>query len=58
MDTQWRTIPGRMALTALALLAVASFTGLFARPAAGAPILPTEVESPINRGAGDLGASR
>ncbi len=58
MGTQWRSIPGRVILTALALLAVASFTGLLARPAAGVPILPAEVESPINRGPGDLGASR
>jgi hypothetical protein len=45
MGTQWRSIPGRVILTALALLAVASFTGFLARPAAGVPILPAEVES-------------
>ena len=58
MDNQWRSIPGRVTLTALSLLAATSFTGLLAAPAAGAPIRPTEVESPIERGCEDLCASR
>jgi hypothetical protein len=56
MDTQWRSIPGRVTLAALALLAVASVTGVLATPAAGAVIGPTEVESPIERGGADFSA--
>ena len=51
MDIQWRSIPGRVTLTALTLLAAASFTGLLAPPAAivCAPVRPGEVEGPIDR---------
>jgi hypothetical protein len=56
MGTKWRPIPARMTLAALTLLAVASFMGPLAPPAAGAIIGPTEVESPIQRGGADLSA--
>lgn len=58
MDNQWRSIPGRVTLTAITLLAVASFTGLLAPPAAGAPIRPGEEGTPMERGVADLCASR
>ena len=58
MDTQWRSIPRRVTVVALVMLAVAGFTTLLAPPAAAATIRPTEVESPIERGGADLGALR
>jgi hypothetical protein len=56
MDDQWRSIPGRVTLTALTLLAAAAFTDLLAPPAvvASAPARPAEgsrlqLESPNER---------
>lgn len=54
MDNHWRSIPGRVTLTALAVLAAASFMGLLAPPAAVA-CSPTgdsqvQLESPLERG--------
>jgi hypothetical protein len=60
MDNQWRSIPGGVTLTALTLLAAASFTGLLAPPAAIAcsPARPAEIESPIERAPEDPCSSR
>ena len=65
MDNQWRSIPGRVTLTALTLLIAASFVGLLAPPAAVAcpPARPTgdsqvQLESPLERGREDPCSSR
>lgn len=54
MDKHWRSIRARVTLTALTLLAVASFIGLLAPPAAvaGAPVRSAgdsqvQLESPL-----------
>jgi hypothetical protein len=61
MDNQWRSIPNRIALAVLTLLASASFAGLLAPPAAlaCAPASPDgPVESSIHRAPEDPCASR
>ena len=50
MDTLRRSTPRRLAFAALALLAVAGFTGLTDWPVVGTSIRPPEVDSPIERG--------
>lgn len=64
MDNQWRSIPGGVILTALALLTAASFAGLLAPPAAVScsPVRPAddsqfELESPNNRRCPDADCS-
>jgi hypothetical protein len=51
MDKHWRSIPARLSLTTLTLLAAASFIGLLAPPAAvaSAPAVDSQVqlESPL-----------
>lgn len=54
MDKHWRSIPARVTLTTLTLLAAASFIGLLAPPAAvaSAPARPAvdsqvQLESPL-----------
>jgi hypothetical protein len=54
MDTLRRSTPSRLAFAALALLAVASFTGFTDSPVVGTSIRPPEVDSPIERGGLEL----
>lgn len=58
MHNPWRAIPKVMTLTALSLLAAASFTLAPFAESGGAPVRPADdrsrqLESPIERGGGD-----